>query len=203
MATIFLSYRREDSAAHAGRLYDRLSAHFGKANVFMDIDTIDLGEDFVEAITRTVGACDVLIALIGRQWLTAADAEGRPRLEKPDDFVRMEIAAALERNIRVVPALVGGASMPVAEALPQPLAKLAFRNALQISNERFHQDVDRLVESIERAVGLSFHVPRQTPTIRKVPQPMYRQPAAIAIFGALALVIAWQIYVRQQIYDSP
>src|SRR4030095_295099 len=155
MATIFLSYRREDSAAHAGRLYDRLSAHFGKANVFMDIDTIDLGEDFVEAITKTVGACDVLIALIGRQWLTAADAEGRRRLEKSDDFVRMEIAAALERNIRVVPALVGGASMPAAEGLPQPLAKLATRNGLQISDERFHQK-RRSIGRVDRARSWRF-----------------------------------------------
>ena len=199
MATIFLSYRREDSAAHAGRLYDRLSAHFGKANVFMDIDTIDLGEDFVDAITKTVGACDVLIALIGRQWLTAADAEGRCRLEKPDDFVRMEIAAALERNIRVVPALVGRASMPIAEGLPQPLSKLATRNGLQISDERFHQDVDRLVESIERALGSSFQIP-PTPTVRTAPRPIYRQPTAIAIFGVVALVIAWQTYTRQQIH---
>lgn len=200
MATIFLSYRREDSAAHAGRLYDRLSAHFGKANVFMDIDTIDLGEDFVDAITKTVGVCDVLIALIGRQWLTATDAEGRCRLEKPDDFVRMEIAAALERNIRVVPALVGGASMPIAEGLPQPLAKLATRNGLQISDERFHQDVDRLVESIERALGSSLHIHPLTPTVRTAPRPIYRHPTAIAIFGVLALVIAWQTYTRQPIH---
>ena len=137
MAAIFLSYRREDSAPHAGRLYDRLSARFGGANVFIDIDAVELGEDFVEAIARTVSACDVLIAVIGRNWLDAVDAAGRRRLDNPGDFVRMEIVAALDRNIRVVPVLVGGGRMPTVEELPEPLAKLATRNGLQISDVRF------------------------------------------------------------------
>ena len=112
MSKIFLSYRREDTLHAAGRLYDRLASHFGKDQVFMDIDTIDPGEDFVEVIERTVGSCDVLIALMGKGWLTSKDEEGRRRLDNPADFVRLEIAAALNRKIRVVPATVGAARMP-------------------------------------------------------------------------------------------
>lgn len=108
MARIFLSYRREDSGGWAGRLYDRLSQHFGDEHVFMDVDTIELGLDLVEVIQQAVRSCDVLLALIGRQWLTVADAMGRPRLANPKDFVRLEIATALARNIRVIPVLVSG-----------------------------------------------------------------------------------------------
>ena len=99
MSRIFLSYRREDTTHAAGRLYDRLASHFGKDQVFMDIDTIDPGEDFVEVIERTVGPCDVLIALMGKGWLTSADAEGQRRLDNPEGFVRLEIATALDRKI--------------------------------------------------------------------------------------------------------
>ena len=99
MSRIFLSYRREDTTHAAGRLYDRLASHFGKDQVFMDIDTIDPGEDFVEVIERTVCPCDVLIALMGKGWLTSADAEGQRRLDNPEGFVRLEIATALDRKI--------------------------------------------------------------------------------------------------------
>jgi hypothetical protein len=109
VARIFISYRREDSSGWAGRLYDRLSQRFGGDNVFMDIDTIDPGLDFVEVIQQAVGSCDVLVALIGRHWLTSTDEQGQRRLENPEDFVRLEITAALERNIRVIPALLQGA----------------------------------------------------------------------------------------------
>lgn len=112
MAKVFISYRREDSIAYAGRVCDRLQAHFGKGQVFMDIDTLEPGEDFVEVLERTVSACDVLIAIIGRQWLSAKDEDGKSRLDNPEDFVRLEITAALNRGIRVIPALVGGGSMP-------------------------------------------------------------------------------------------
>src|SRR5437773_2664408 len=100
MLSIFISYRHEDSIAYAGRLYDRLIAHFGAEQVFMDIDTIEPGADFVEVIERTVGSCDVLLVIIGKRWLSATDEGGQPRLDSPEDFVRLEIATALERKIR-------------------------------------------------------------------------------------------------------
>jgi uncharacterized membrane protein YeaQ/YmgE (transglycosylase-associated protein family) len=147
---IFLSYRRDDTGGYAVGLSDRLRYRFGREYVFMDIDTIELGLDFVEAIDRAVGSCDVLLALIGPEWLQSTDAQGRRRLDNPTDVVRLEIATALARNIRVIPVLVDSARMPSAEELPAPLQPLARRNALEISNTRWQFDVDRLIEAIER-----------------------------------------------------
>jgi formylglycine-generating enzyme required for sulfatase activity len=152
VARIFISYRRDDSGGWAGRLSDRLCQHFGRDNVFMDIDTIEPGLDFVEAIEQAVGSCDALIALIGKQWLTITDDAGR-RLDNPEDSVRLEIAAALARNIRVIPALVEGARMPRSTDLPDVLSRLARRNAIEISDTRFHYDVDRLIEVLDKALG--------------------------------------------------
>ena len=100
---IFISYRRDDSSGHAGRLADRLVEHFGRNRIFVDTDTIEPGEDFVTAIERAVGSCEILVAVIGRHWLSAG---GTGRLNDPNDFVRLEIATALRRDIRVIPVLV-------------------------------------------------------------------------------------------------
>ena len=154
MASIFISYRREDTIAYAGRLYDRLHSHFGRMyQVFMDLDTIPPGADFIETIQRTVGSCHVLIAVIGRQWLTAVDNQGRLRLHNPEDFVRQEIQAALDRNIRVIPILVGGARMPTSQDLPPELASFARRNAFSIHDDSFHQGMTRLIETLEQALA--------------------------------------------------
>jgi len=149
MAKIFISYRRDDSAAHAGRLYDRLEGHFGQGQVFMDVDAIEPGLDFAQVVQQAVNDCDGLIAVIGREWLRAPGAAGVRRLEDPVDLVRLEIAAALERGIRVIPVLVQGAQMPQATDLPDDLKGLASRNALEISDTRFRSDVDRLIEALE------------------------------------------------------
>jgi hypothetical protein len=108
---IFISYRREDSAAWSGRLSDRLKSRFPSNQIFMDVDTLDPGVDFVEAVEEVVGACDVLIAVIGSRWLTSSDRRGRRRLDIAEDLVRLEIATALKRSIRVVPVLVEGATI--------------------------------------------------------------------------------------------
>jgi hypothetical protein len=146
MSRILISYRRADSAAYAGRLYDHLLARLGRENVFMDIATIKPGEDFYSVIERSVASCDALVAVIGKGWLTSADGRTR-RLDLPDDFVRMEIAIALARNVTVIPALVGGARMPTADELPDDLSALSRRQAIEISDTRFREDVDRLVEA--------------------------------------------------------
>jgi TIR domain-containing protein len=130
---IFISYRREETAYPAGWLYDRLADRFGSDQVFKDVDSIQLGDDFVDVITRAVGACDVLLAVIGREWLTITDARGRRRLDNPNGFVRLEIEAALTRNVRVIPILVDGASMPDAAELPESLARLVRRQALELT----------------------------------------------------------------------
>jgi hypothetical protein len=153
-AKLFINYRREDTAPYAGRLYDRLTAHFGEDQVFIDIDQIEPGEDFVEAINRKVGTCDIAIVAIGPNWLGATDASGKRRLDDEGDFVRMEIVAALQRKIRVIPVLVGGAHMPGREDLPEALAPLSRRNAIELSETRFHADVNRLIEAIEKSLAV-------------------------------------------------
>lgn len=153
MSGIFISYRRQDSDAYAGRLYDRLVAHFGKARLFMDID-MDLGVDFVEEIGRRVALCDVLIAVIGRTWLDVKTEAGLRRLDDPADWVRLEIAAALGRGIPVIPTLVGGAKMPKASDLPATLSKLTRRQAIEIGHIGFHADVDRLIRGLDSTLSL-------------------------------------------------
>ena len=147
-ANIFINYRREDSAGHAGRLFDALSSHFA-GRLFMDVDTLDPGVDFVEAIEQAVGSCEVLIVVIGREWLTVEDKAGRRRLDDPGDFVRLEVESALARKIRVIPVLVQDAPMPRAEELPASLAKLARRNAIELSDARWAYDADRLARTIQ------------------------------------------------------
>lgn len=150
---IFISYRRADSAGYAGRIYDRLVAHFGEDAIFMDVDTIEGGVDFVKVLEDAVQSCDVLIALIGRQWLNIKDKGGKRRLDNPEDFVRIEIATALKRNIRVIPVLVDGIDMPQATELPESLKLLARRNALQVNHHAFNPDVYRLIEDSESALN--------------------------------------------------
>src|SRR5579862_959179 len=115
---IFVSYRRQESSHLAGRLYDRLADRFGEDQMFMDVDTIEPGVDFAEEIFRAVASCKVLLAIIGPSWLTATDANGRRRLDDPDDIVRLEIEAALGRSVRVIPILIEGAVMPTRQDLP-------------------------------------------------------------------------------------
>ncbi|MGH8533588.1 MAG: ankyrin repeat domain-containing protein [Gammaproteobacteria bacterium] len=147
MATsaIFISYRRDDTSGYAGRVFDRLVHHFGAERVYRDVDTIGAGEDFVEAIRQKINQSDVLLVLIGKHWLTATDDEGHWRLADEKDFVRVEIATALERKIRVIPVLLQDAEMPRAKDLPASLAALAQRNAFEIRDTSFDQDIAQLI----------------------------------------------------------
>src|SRR5688572_1417339 len=153
---IFISYRRSDTAGHAGRLYDSLQAHFGRDNVFMDLSAIDSGQDFVDAIDAAVRSCDALVAIIGDEWLTCLDERGR-RIDHPADFVRSEIGAALARGIPVFPVLVEGTTMPPADALPEVLKPLAKRQAHELSDRRWSYDVESLINAIEK-LGSKRHV---------------------------------------------
>jgi hypothetical protein len=161
MASIFISYRRDDSAGYAGRIFDTLSERFGKDEVFMDVDDIKAGQDFYQVIQETESRCAVLLAIIGKNWLTATGADGRPRLSDPNDFVRLEIAAGLRGGPhgkpRVIPVLVGAATMPRAEDLPEELAGLSRIEALSIEDSRFHQDVSQLIEAIHPSPS-GFHL---------------------------------------------
>lgn len=150
---IFISYRREETAYPAGWLYDRLADRYGGGQVFKDVDSIQLGDDFVESITRAVGSCDVVLVLIGDEWLTIADEHGRRRLDDPDDFVRLEVQAALTRNVRVIPILVDTARMPRADELPESLNRLVRRQALEFSPARFEFDTSRLFKVLDNTLA--------------------------------------------------
>ena len=145
---IFISYRRDDSAGFAGRIYDRIAGQLNRERVFFDVDNIQLGADFVRVISDRVGACDALVAIIGRDWLSSRDQEDRRRLDDPDDFVRIEIETALQRDIPVIPVLVDGAVMPRKENLPDALKPLARRQGLEISHPRFDTDSERLTKAL-------------------------------------------------------
>jgi len=145
---IFINYRREDSMGIAGRLHDRLADAFGWKNLFMDVDSIPPGIDFVRHLNDQVATCDILLAVIGPNWLDLKNEQGDRRLHAADDFVALEIAAALARDIPVIPILVDGAGMPKANDLPQPLKPLARRNAIILRQNCFGRDADALIEKI-------------------------------------------------------
>ncbi|MDX6582659.1 MAG: hypothetical protein QOI10_1843 [Solirubrobacterales bacterium] len=155
MPRIFISYRRQDSSGYTGWLHDRLAAEFGTEQIFLDLDAIDAGADFVERINHAVGECDVLIAVIGDEWLTTADPTGRRRLDDPADFVRLEIAAGLERDVKVIPALVAGAAPPSADQLPEPIKGLANHQALELTDSRWDYDIGRLITQLRAIDGSS------------------------------------------------
>jgi hypothetical protein len=147
---VFISYRREETAGHAGRLYDAIASRFGDANVFMDVDLAP-GVDFVERVTEAVGACDVLLVVIGPNWARTTDARGNVRLAGTNDFVRLEVEIALRRpDVAVIPLLVGGAQMPAPDQLPESIRGLSRRNALELSDLRWRYDVGRLVSTLEQ-----------------------------------------------------
>ena len=148
MSTVFISYRRSDASANAGRLCDWLKRQFGAANVFLDTENIAPGETFPRVLEQRLAASDVLVAVIGPKWASISDAAGNRRIADPKDFVALEVATALQRGMRVIPVLVGGASMPSAEELPPALQAFATRNAIAIDDSRFHQDFDNLVDVI-------------------------------------------------------
>jgi hypothetical protein len=150
---IFLNYRREDTRGYAGRLYDRLSNRFGEDQIFRDIDAIPPGIDFLEHIDGVVGQCDLMLVLIGESWVSVKDARGRRRLDDPHDFVGLEIAAALERNIPVIPVLIQGARMPTEEDLPDQMQGLARRNAVEMSDSHWNYDWERLTRGIDQLIS--------------------------------------------------
>ncbi len=158
---IFISYRRDDSKHAAGRLVDRLQGEFGDDQLFLDVDNIELGLDFVEVINERVAACDVMLVIIGPHWLTAVGRDGARRLDDPNDFVRLEVQAALDRNIRVIPLLVDGAEPVRADQLPDSLARLANRQFTRLAHESFMDDSGRLTRALARIIessGVQKHV---------------------------------------------
>ncbi len=156
MGAVFLNYRRGDSEGQARALFLELARLLGKDSVFMDVDSIALGRDFRTILQERLGSCDVMVALIGPDWLDAADPSGNRRLENPTDFVRQEIAAALKRNIPVIPVLVQGARMPASERLPDDLRDLPYRNGFELGHSTWESDVAEMVKRL----GLQEQQPR-------------------------------------------
>jgi hypothetical protein len=150
---IFVSYRRSDSQGEAGRLFDDLVKHFGEHMVFMDVAAIEAGRDFRKAIEEGVVKCGVLLVMIGPEWLNAKDEAGGRRLDDPADFVRIETASALKRDIPVIPVLVRGAQMPRVEQLPDELKELAYRNCIELTHARWRSDIHLLIEALRRMGG--------------------------------------------------
>ncbi|MBS0244457.1 MAG: TIR domain-containing protein, partial [Proteobacteria bacterium] len=147
---IFINYRRGDDPGATGRLFDRLQTAFKSEQLFMDVEGgIAAGADFVDVLREQVSYSDILLAVIGQKWLSIIDEQGRSRLDNPDDFVRIEIAAAMEQGKLVIPVLVGGAGMPTADQLPDELKPLARRNAVRLTHERFQADCAGLIKSLE------------------------------------------------------
>ena len=154
MSKVFISYRREDAAGYAQAIYGHLERHLRRDQIFMDVDTIEPGVDFVTRIEQAVGECDVVVALIGKRWMGERE-NGPPRIHDPQDFVHLEIAAALTRDIKVIPVLVDGVSMPSPDGLPTSLQPLLRRHALEVSNTRFRFDLERVSQAVQKTLGRS------------------------------------------------
>jgi len=153
MPRIFISYRRSDAAGYAGRLFDRLRTRFDSKSVFQDVDDIADGDPFPELIESALTTCNIVLVIIGPNWLDALDENGQRRLHNRRDWVRNETALALKRKVRVIPVLVGGARMPRAEDLPEELKPIADLSARTLDDTDWEADVARLLDSVEKAAN--------------------------------------------------
>ena len=181
MAGIFINYRRDDSRGFAGRLSDQLRRRFGERAVFMDVDGMKPGLDFVQQLDAQVSQCDAVLAIIGANWFDARDDKGQRRLDNDHDYVRVELASALKRDIPVIPVLVDGATLPPEEALPDDLKSLVRRHAMELRYTRFNADTHAL------ELALRNLLPRR--------RPWWVLPAAgvtvAAAFAGAAFIIFW------------
>jgi hypothetical protein len=199
MPTTFISYRRDDAAGYAGRLHEALENRLGRDQVFRDVDTLEPGQDFIEAIHSRLAECRVFIAMIGREWLDARDSEGRRRLDQPHDYVRLEIITALERrDVRVIPVLIEGATMPPVESLPEPVRPLARKQAVHLRDDAWDHDVDRLAAAI---ADVGAPVTRPSSTLPALPLTSASLLRKIKIGGAVALVAILAFFALRR--DSP
>lgn len=182
--SVFLSYRRADTAGHAGRLCDDLERHFNRPLVFRDVDAISAGTDFVLALQRAIAVARVVIVLIGDDWL-AASTDGRRRLDDVEDHVRREVEMALQDDdVQVLPVLVEGACMPTEQQLPESLRGLARLQAIALSEDRWEFDVTRLARALERA-GVARHV------LHGVPRWLMATTGLLLLLAALGLGWCW------------
>jgi hypothetical protein len=205
---IFVSYRRQDASGEAGRLVDHLQEVFGEDSVFLDVETIEAGLDFIQAIEKALSSCSILIAMIGPHWASMKDPQGNLRLFNKDDFIRIEISAALKRDIRVIPVLVNGAMMPNPEDLPEDLQGLTRRHAQELSSSRWKYDSDQLTSVLSKIIE-----PKPQPKPQPKPEPSPRtfipnQPApkswwAKNYLWVIGGVVGFLILVGMCVPDEP
>ncbi len=188
MSDIFISYRRDDSAGHAGRLFDGLVERFGEGHVFMDVSDLQPGQDYVAELDRALARADCVLALIGPRWLTATNAAGQRRIDDAEDFVRREIGAGLAREAVVIPVLVHGAAMPAAAEMPAALAPLARRQAIVLTDQRWERDVDELVQ---RLSGGRETLPASTQNARSAVNKRLKWLAPLLLLLLSVLIAAW------------
>lgn len=167
---IFISYRREDTSGESGRLKDKLEQVFGQENIFYDVETLEAGLNFDQSIAKALNESKVLLAMIGPHWLKVEDNKGVKRLQKPDDWVRKEIAEALKRGLRVIPILVNGAEMPDQEELPEELKELSLKHAQELTSSRWNYDVGELTKVLEKIIAKKPE-PKPEPSPRPDPRP--------------------------------
>jgi TIR domain len=180
---IFISYRREDAEGEAGRLFDDLVRTFGDKSVFLDVAGIEHGRDFRKVIAKKLSGCGVLLAVIGPNWASSLDSDGSRRLDNPNDFVRLEIATALSRDIPVIPVLVRGAKMPRQDSLPLDLRDLPYRNNVELSHTRWNSDVTLLNKALKLALRGGF------PKLRKLVRALLAFViAAMILFGVFEVL---------------
>jgi hypothetical protein len=204
MSAVFISYRRETSAGEARALFNELAARLGKSSVFMDVDSIALGRDFRSILQKTLETCDLMLVVIGKNWVEIKDEQGKARLRDPNDFVRMEVEAALKRDIVVTPVLVQGARMPTAEQLPTEIGDFAYRSAFELSHNRWGSDVEEMIrrldifpqerkEQIETDHGSAPNRPKQTKSSKSPIIDAYRLEAGVGreLGGDTTLRQAW------------
>jgi len=198
LGSIFISYRRSDSAGESGRLSDDLIARFGSHHIFMDVDAIQPGIDFRKAIRENVGRCRLLLAVLGPDWLEAKGKDGQRRLDSENDYVRLEIATALGRDIPVVPVLVRGARMPKADQLPADIRELAYRNSVEVTHARWKSDVQVLGQAL--APYLASYLDVAPAGLAATPQvgaetPSLSAPAAPVFDAAVVSRVAHELAV--------
>lgn len=208
MQGVFISYRRLDSQSAAGRLADHLREHLPQVPLFRDVETIEPGVDFVDAINRALQSCSVLLAVIGPRWVSLTDASGKRRLDDPNDYTRLEIVTALRRNdVRVIPVLVEGAQMPDTSQLPDDLQPLCRRNAIELTDKRWEYDVTQLRDTLKKALNIEppprpdppWPQPQPTP----VGTPWYRRLTGKQWAYVAVGVVVLSVIVEQASYVEP
>jgi tetratricopeptide (TPR) repeat protein len=202
MAGIFISYRRDDSAASAGRLYDRLAHHFGKEQVFRDVDAIAPGAEFAKVIEERISQCNVSVAVIGKNWVSVKNVAGQYRFDDPKDALRAEIREALNQKKFVIPVLIEGVNVPSVEQLPKDIAALAGRKGIEISESRFDYDAGRVIEAIEKAGVSAKLTPETAPSIPQgwragISNKTYQRTWKFIGSGVVVLIGGiWTLYVH-------